>query len=221
MFKSMLNELHYETVTSVLQETLSVLMTEKLFAPFRLVGGTNLSLRYGHRRSDDIDLFTDAPYGSLDFRTFEKFLRSCFPYYDCTAQTSIVAFGCSYYVGRSADECVKLDLMYTDPFIEESDLIDGIRMANVKDIVAMKMDVVSRGGRKKDFWDLHFLLTKFSLEEMCELHGKRYPWGDETALLMEKFTDFQTADSEPNPICLLGKDWDEIKLDLMDEMESR
>ena len=54
------NKLHYETVTPLLKETLGILMADKLFAPFRLVGGTNLSLRYGHRKSVDIDLFTDA-----------------------------------------------------------------------------------------------------------------------------------------------------------------
>jgi len=47
-------------------------MSEELFVPFRLVGGTNLSLLYGHRKSDDIDLFTDADYGSLDFDSFLK-----------------------------------------------------------------------------------------------------------------------------------------------------
>lgn len=52
--------LHYNTVTSLLRETLDILMSEDLFSPFRLVGGTNLSLRLGHRMSDDIDLFTDA-----------------------------------------------------------------------------------------------------------------------------------------------------------------
>lgn len=59
-----IKRLHYETVTPLLRETLGVLMQEELFSPFRLVGGTNLSLRYGHRKSDDIDLFTDAEYGA-------------------------------------------------------------------------------------------------------------------------------------------------------------
>lgn len=150
-----IKRLHYETVTPLLRETLGVLMQEELFSPFRLVGGTNLSLRYGHRKSDDIDLFTDAEYRSLDFRTFEVFLRSRFPYYHCTDTSSIVSFGRSYYVGKSEDEYVKVDLMYSDPFLEDAEVIDGIRMAGVKDIVAMKMHVVSQGGRKKDFWDLH------------------------------------------------------------------
>ena len=106
-----IKRLHYETVTPLLRETLGVLMQEELFSPFRLVGGTNLSLRYGHRKSDDIDLFTDAEYRSLDFRTFEVFLRSRFPYYHCTDTSSIVSFGRSYYVGKSEDEYVKVDLM--------------------------------------------------------------------------------------------------------------
>lgn len=44
------NKLHCETVTPLLKETLGMLMAEEPFAPFRLVGGTNLSLRYGHRK---------------------------------------------------------------------------------------------------------------------------------------------------------------------------
>ena len=48
--------LHYETVTPLLKETLGILMIEESFAPFRLVGGTNLSLRYGHRKGGKQDV---------------------------------------------------------------------------------------------------------------------------------------------------------------------
>lgn len=65
------NGLHYDTVTPTLRKILSLLMDEPLFNPFRLVGGTNLSLRLGHRKSIDIDLFTEAQYGSLDFSQYE------------------------------------------------------------------------------------------------------------------------------------------------------
>ena len=85
-----------------------------------------------------------------------------------------MSFGRSYYVGKSEDEYVKVDLMYSDPFLEDAEVIDGIRMAGVKDIVAMKMHVVSQGGRKKDFWDLHRLLKEYTLPEMIGLHAKRY-----------------------------------------------
>lgn len=212
--------LHWETVTPLLKETLGILMSEKIFAPFRLVGGTNLSLRYGHRLSVDIDLFTDAEYGSLDYRIFEKFLRGHFPYYECSDTTSIVGFGRGYYIGKSPDEYIKLDLMYTDPFLKDAKIIDGVRMADIDDIIAMKMNVVARGGRKKDFWDLHLLLNEYTLPEMVELHARRHEWEHNEEELLEKFTDFTEADTYPDPICLLGKKWDEIKLDLVDIVDS-
>ena len=109
--------LHYNTVTPLLKTILATLIAEPLFSPFRLVGGTNLSLRLGHRRSIDIDLFTDAQYDSLDFRSFEKYLKYNFTYYCNTDPTSIVGLGRGYFIGRTKDECIKLDLMYTEEFL--------------------------------------------------------------------------------------------------------
>lgn len=208
--------LRFDTVTPLLKDTLETLMAEPMFSPFRLVGGTNLSLRYGHRLSVDIDLFSDAEYGSLDFGAFEKFLRSRFPFYQCTDTTSIVSFGRGYLIGNSATDHIKLDLMYADPFISRQEVIDGIRMAGTDDIVAMKMNVISRGGRKKDFWDIHYLLGAYTLPEMFALHARRHEWEHNPAELAEKFVDFSIADEMPDPVCLLGKDWDELKLDLID-----
>lgn len=48
--------LHLKTVTPALKEILYELMDCSLFKPFRLVGGTNLCLRFGYRLSSDIDL---------------------------------------------------------------------------------------------------------------------------------------------------------------------
>ena len=62
--------------------------------------------------------------------------------------------------------------MYADPFLDQPEIIDGIRFASVRDIIAMKMNVVLRGGRKKDFWDLHFLLGMYPLDDMFISHGK-------------------------------------------------
>lgn len=59
--------MYYNTVNEHLKNALLSLMKSEVFIPFRLVGGTALSLQLGHRISVDIDLFTDAPYGSIDF----------------------------------------------------------------------------------------------------------------------------------------------------------
>lgn len=185
------------------------------FDTFRLVGGTSLSLRYGHRMSDDIDLFTDVEYGSLDFSHIQDVLRREFPY--CQGNCGeVVGFGTSYLVGNSKDDCVKLDLFYTDPFIRAKEQYGNLRIASVNDIVAMKMDVISRGGRKKDFWDLHLLHNKFSITQMLSLYEKRYPYGASTEECIIGLTNFNIADNDPDPICLQHKMWQLIKLDFVD-----
>ena len=208
-------ELRYQTVKPILRSTLERLMRIDEFRPFRLVGGTSLSLRYGHRISDDIDLFTDAEYGSIDFQLLQEILRREFPYCqgDCG---EIVSFGASYLVGNSKEDNVKLDLFYTDPFIRPMEQIESIRMASLDDIVAMKMDVMSRGGRKKDFWDLHILRNKYTIEQMLSLYKERYPYGATDEECIAGLTNFSVADSDPDPTCLLGKIWQLIKLDFVE-----
>ena len=58
-------KLHYETVSPTLQRILHQLMELESLRDFRLVGGTSLALQRGHRRSIDIDLFTDAYFDDL------------------------------------------------------------------------------------------------------------------------------------------------------------
>lgn len=165
--------------------------------------------------SDDIDLFTDAEYGSLDFHHLQDILRREFPY--CSGDCGeVVSFGVSYLVGNSKEDCVKLDLFYTDPFIRPVEQYGNIRIAAVDDIVAMKMDVLARGGRKKDFWDLHLLHNKFSITQMLSLYEKRYPYGASTEECIIGLTNFNIADNDPDPICLQHKMWQLIKLDFVD-----
>lgn len=205
--------LHYETVTPYLRNTLSRLMTDPMFNAFRLVGGTSLSLRLGHRMSIDIDLFTDAGYGDIDFPSLQTHLRGMFPYCvgDCG---NPVGMGASYIVGNYRDDAVKLDLFYTDPFIAPMDIEDGIRMASIEDIIAMKFDVVARGGRKKDFWDIHELLGLYGATDMLCLYEKRYPYGYSREDVLHGFENYSIADNEPDPHCLKNKKWDTVKEDL-------
>lgn len=97
--------------------------------------------------------------------------------------------------------------------------IDGIRFASTDDIVAMKMDVITRKGRKKDFWDLHKFLETYDITTMIRLHEERYPWSHDKSSQIENLTDFALADDEPDPICLDGKIWNFIKEDFLDIVE--
>lgn len=209
--------LYYNTVNPLLLTILKDLMETSVFVDFRLVGGTALSLQLGHRKSVDIDLFTDVVYGSVDFMEIDEYLRKQYEYVD-TFETDIVGFGKSYYIGNSKHECVKLDLFYTDSFITPCLDIDGIRMATLEEIAAMKIDVVSRVGRKKDFWDIHELMEVLSIEKMLHLHEERYPYSHDRNEIISKISNFEIADVDFDPICLRKKYWEIIKLDLMEAL---
>jgi hypothetical protein len=211
----MKNNLFYNIINPLLLSVLKTLMAAREFDVFRLIGGTALSLYRGHRESVDLDLFSDAPYESIDFAAIDAFLHKTYSYVD-TNEYMIVGMGKSYYVGNSKDDCIKLDLFYTERFIQKIKLIDGIRLATVEEIIAMKIDVISRGGRKKDFWDIHELKDDYSIEKMIALHRQRYPYTHDEDIVRSNFSNFKNADDDFDPICLKGKHWEIIKLDIID-----
>jgi len=205
--------LYWNTVTPILKDSLLLFMQSKAFIDFRLLGGTALSLYKGHRMSVDIDLFTDVKYGEIDFDTIDRFLQERFSYVD-TSFGILPGMGRSYLVGFDRENNIKLDIFYnTDNFLHPPHEEDGIRIATVDDIVAMKVDVISRGGRKKDFWDLHELLKDYTLQEMLALHKRRTEFTHDETQIWRNFVDFTKADEEYDPICLRGKYWEFIKED--------
>lgn len=209
--------LKYTAVRPQLRNILSWLMAERIFDPFRLVGGTALSLLLAHRESVDIDLFTDVPYGEIDFEVIDQHIKRRFEYVD--SPDVPIAAGKSYFAGNSGKDFIKLDLFYTDPFIRPVLRIDNIRMASIDDLVAMKTDLLLRGARKKDFWDLHELLDIYSIPQMIRLHAEKYPYSHDTHEILRNFTHFETADNDFDPICLKGKYWELIKMDFIEEIE--
>ena len=208
--------LYWNTVNGLLKDCLIKLMQAKELNNFRLVGGTALSLHLGHRISVDIDLFTDAEYGSVNFNLIEHFLLNTFNYVKGDFNSK-PGMGNSYIIGSDSENVVKLDLYYSmDPFFQDAEVIDGLRIATVEEIIAMKIDVVQRGGRKKDFWDLHEVLNTYSIKDMIDLHEKRYLWTHDKLLIQQNITNFIEADFDPDPICLKGKYWIFIKEDIVE-----
>lgn len=212
--------MYWNTVNELLKSCLLELMQAKELSKFRLVGGTALSLYLGHRLSVDIDLFTDAEYGSIDFDRIEKLLRNKFAFVQGNFG-QFAGLGKSYLIGTHKENIVKLDLFYSmDPFFEDHADHDSVRMATIPEIIAMKMDIVQRGGRKKDFWDLHELLDNYSVSDMIELHKKRFEWTHDEEMIRKNFTNFLTADDDFDPICLKGKIWEFVKEDLTEAIDS-
>ena len=211
-------KLQRKTVTNTLWYSLNILMQLDVLKNFRLVGGTSLSLQIGHRMSVDIDLFTDLAYDSLDFKIIDEKIIETFPVVQMGFGGDN-SMGKSYYVGVTEDDLVKLDLFYTDRFVFPELKINTIRLASKEEIVAMKLEVIGYGGRKKDFWDLHELLEYYSLSEMIAFYEKRYQYGHSKEELILMLGNFDNANEDFDPICLHKKKWELIKLDFEEKIQ--
>lgn len=212
------------TASDNLLYVLDRLMSLSFLADFRLVGGTALSLLRGHRASDDIDLFTYKEYGTVPFAFIEQELKAIFPEV-LNPQDEFPElkknenhFGLHLYIGQVKDALIKVDIInWNEDFLFPMEIIDNIRFASVPEIAIMKLDVISRGGRKKDFWDLSEILDEYSLSSLLELYKQKHPYND-IHEVCRKMIDFSVAEEMPDPICFKGKRWELIKEEMQQEV---
>jgi len=210
-------KLHYETVSKPLLECLQKLMANKVFDDFVLVGGTALSLQLGHRISIDIDLFTANDYGSMNLEEIKTALSTTFPYSEGLEKLNRRNLGYTVYIGNSQTDNVKLDLFYTEQFITPAIHQDGLRMASLQDIAAMKMEAIVNSKRKKDFWDVHELLDSFSLNELIQYGLQRNPYTlteNDIVNTLRNLTEITELSNDNFVLCLKGKYWELIADDL-------
>lgn len=165
-----------------------------------------------------ISIYLLAAYDSVDFGAIDNFLRDSFAYVS-EPQPGVIGMGRSYLIGESEDETVKLDLYYTDAFIQPELQVGPYKLASVEEIIAMKIDIVQRVARKKDFWDLHELLAQYSPDQMIALHKTKYPHNHDEGAIRTNFVNFTIADDDFDPICLKGKHWELIKYDFVQAIQ--
>src|ERR1035438_4050934 len=139
--------LRKETVSEPTLDLLKTLMQDDLFRDFFLVGGTALALRIGHRLSIDIDLFSMNSFCEEDL---------------LSAMEAKYNFQLDYrrkntLKGEIAG--VKVDLItHNYPLVKPLQEVEGLRMASLEDITAMKLNAISGNGtRIKDFIDVAYL----------------------------------------------------------------
>jgi hypothetical protein len=88
----------------------------------------------------------------------------------------------------------------------------GIKLADERDIAAMKIDAISSRGNKKDFIDLFFLLEKYSLTELIDFFEKKYKDIEYNKLhIFKSLVYFNDAESEPMPIMIKKAEWETVK----------
>lgn len=209
-------KLHYETVSPLLVNCLNIIAQSEIFKNFNLVGGTCLSLQLGHRRSIDIDLFTDMEYGTMNTIAIKEFLQEKFQYVENLESFDTQALGYSIRIGHSRNDSVKVDFFYTEKFIFPIHHIDGINFADIREIAAMKIKAITQyEPRQKDFWDIYELTNIYTLKEMIRWSIKRDEWSineKEIEAGFQRITEVKECIEGID--CYRGYAWELISLDL-------
>ena len=192
--------LHKETVSKEMWELLQRLMKDEILKDFNLVGGTSLSLQIGHRLSIDIDLFTTKGF---DEQALLKDLANNYPIrirdmFDNTILLDI--------------DKVKVDILaHQYPWQKPIDTKEGVRLASLEDIGAMKLHAIFQNGtRIKDFIDMYFLLEHHPLKVYLESYRKKY--GGNPAMASYALLHHKNIDREVKVNMLKGKEVDMKKV---------
>lgn len=175
---------------------------------FYLGGGTALALQLGHRQSIDLDWFSRAAFSNRDLKE------------ELSRLGKLEVVGEEEGTVNALLDGVKLSfLRYRYPLAFPLVDFERIKLADERDIAAMKIDAASSRGSKKDFIDLYFLLKKYSLDHLIAVFQKKYEGiGYNQLHILKSLVYFEDAEKEPMPKMIQETDWKKVKRSIQDKV---
>jgi hypothetical protein len=186
-----------------------LLIIERLFTlpwakDFLLVGGTNVALQLGHRLSVDIDLFTNNSFVPRELlREIER---------DFLLQKNEVVIRENGLMAFFQPSGVKVDIFHVDldmklPPVNWND----IKLANLMDVAAMKIEAMVQRRVKKDYIDLYFIFQQLDPQQ-CLAHFHKVDQYCSPKSVAFALTEVDTAASNSSemPKMLLPVSWEDI-----------
>jgi hypothetical protein len=162
--------LQKQCISKSLLTLLNELQRVEIFRDYFLVGGTALALQIGHRRSDDIDLFTQ---NEIDKEAIGVFLFENY-------RNKVLVINSQNIIYQVKINDIKVDFVkHPYNLIEYVKEEENIRYLGKKDIAAMKLRAIENSGnRAKDFVDVYYLLNEIALEDMFDYYKIKYGVND-------------------------------------------
>lgn len=202
MYSNILNEKQLE-----LAKKLDFLPNEMYLA-----GGTAFALQLGHRTSLDFDFYIDDHFDSQELARLiqEKVSQVKLErVFKDTLLIEVDGVSCSFFY-------------YPYKLLKKTIVFEGLRIASVEDIAAMKMIAISMRGKRRDFIDAYFLLKRFSLKEMIKFTLEKYP-NYQPLMILKGLIFFNDAEDEDlaRGIKVIGKDysWEKAKKKILGEVQ--
>jgi len=167
-----------------------------------LAGGTSLALQIGHRISVDLDFFTQHLFD-------EQILSK-----ELAAHAEFTTAGTAKQTVWGSIGKTNFSMFYYEyPLLEPTVEFEGLQLASLADIAAMKIHAIEDRGTKRDFIDVFFLAKTFSLQKMIDLYRKKYSISDDRLYATLRALDyFEDAEKETvMPAMLEPADWEEVR----------
>ncbi len=129
--------------------------------PYILCGGTALAMQIGHRKSEDLDFMmwriskTEKP--EVDWNAIEKELKEKIGEIE---NFNMLGFDQVEFLVKG----VKFSFFVSDnysPVSSPVDYLGNIRLADIESIMAMKMEVMLRRMKFRDYYEIYCILQLF------------------------------------------------------------
>lgn len=191
--------MHPETLS---KETNTVLnLIKDSVSEFYLAGGTALALELGHRISVDLDFFCIEDFSTREIIDRLKNKGSL----NITSQDKDTLNG-------SLDDVKISFFKYPYNLLFSTKEYQGVKLADERDIAAMKILAISDRGSKKDFVDLFVLLKMYKLQDILKFFNEKYKDYNYNMLhILKSLTYFFDADLDLEPVYINPISWSEVK----------
>jgi predicted nucleotidyltransferase component of viral defense system len=203
--------LYTGTVEPATLEILKRLMKLPALADFLLVGGTALSLHYGHRLSVDLDLFTSKDFEN---ETLAQVVADQYP--EVAFRSLSNPIGLFGFINNVKVDFVKHKFV----LIAEPEIIEDMRFISKPDIIAMKVNAVMKRGVKKDFWDISELLLHYSIDDFINFYMAKFPRQELLISVPQAITYFDDAEESEDPVSLKGQTWESVKKSIQEKVSN-
>lgn len=160
------------------------------FKNFYLVGGTALALQIGHRVSVDFDLFTKEKLPKQLLQTVKRVFRS---------SSIIVTYRVPEQMNVLIDGLKITFFQYEYPVIEPLVDYQGVSIASVPEIAAMKAFSIGKRFSYKDYVDWCFLLSEkhVTLPQVITLAERKFSHDFNDRLFLSQLASFEDVREAP------------------------
>ena len=201
---------HREVMSPEVATTATTLATLPPLRDFYLAGGTALALYLGHRRSFDLDFFSQKSFN-------EDGLIAALQHLPDFAVVSKAPQTAYLHVSRTKVSFIA----YEYPLLFPLEDFDGLALADVRDIACMKLSALASRGSRRDFVDLYAIAQWYGIPHLLDLFQQKFAKANYNLLHIRKsLTYFLDAEKEPMPDMLVPLPWQEVKRFFVDEARS-